>query len=633
MKNVCILIFVLLIGNFSVAQSSLDTLLLSAVKSNNFDSVQLLVEQGANVNFCDSNQAPIVMWAALKGDLEMVKYLVKKGADVKKKGLIWDDTYGSFIYGNIVGIAAARKDITMLKYLVEECGIPYDDKELDISRQETGWNILGYAVQPSIMDTTIAIYYIMKNTFLNPIELYSLSTYFNCNYDSLVLKRINRKKNRKEQLVQINLLLEKAIINNHVDLINKLLGFDPELNFLNSDSLSPLALSIVLNKPDIIKLLLENGANPDQGCKSQKTALFFAIDIDNIELFDELIQYGANIDHQDCMGRTPLFYSLLQNRIKIAKRLLKAGADPTIFTNDNDNIFRLTRDREHAEIVHMLNKTKEYDRIQARTFHPKLSLPTSQSGSYKLLTSPDDQYILGLNGGVYYLWDSQTGRKIRQLNNIDKNPLFPVVFYSDHSLIYLSSDANIVFWDIEREEITREIPLPDFENIEILPISNHAIIELENYDTTISRILGSIRDDGFISRGKSEQFELINIFNNKKLNRYQGYYLGSSQNGKYIASTLFSQDSILIWDSEEYNTIHWKIKKDPFRFYHSANITKNGQWIILVYTDRNPSLYSSPISGVIIYNKRSLGKWDYPKRNRNQINVKFSSSDSAIYLP
>ena len=113
-----ILLLLMIQALFLFGQENLDTLLLQVVKNNNLDSVKLLVDHGANVNYCDSNQAPIVMWAALKGDLEMVKYLVEKGADVRKKGVITDNSYGEFIYGNILGIAAARKDITMLKYLI-----------------------------------------------------------------------------------------------------------------------------------------------------------------------------------------------------------------------------------------------------------------------------------------------------------------------------------------------------------------------------------------------------------------------------------------------------------------------------------------------------------------------------------
>lgn len=63
--------------------SQLNQKLLMAVKANRFDSVKILVEQGADVNYRDTNHAPVVMWAALKGDLAMVKYLVSKGADVK----------------------------------------------------------------------------------------------------------------------------------------------------------------------------------------------------------------------------------------------------------------------------------------------------------------------------------------------------------------------------------------------------------------------------------------------------------------------------------------------------------------------------------------------------------------------
>jgi len=105
------------------------------------------------------------MWAALKGDLEMVKYLVKKGADVSKKGFISDDTYGNYIYGNITGLAIAKKDLKMVKYLIEDCGIDINDIELDPeTMKETGWSLFDYAA--IVKDTLILSYLIEKGVVI-----------------------------------------------------------------------------------------------------------------------------------------------------------------------------------------------------------------------------------------------------------------------------------------------------------------------------------------------------------------------------------------------------------------------------------------------------------------------------------
>jgi ankyrin repeat protein len=81
LKKIVAFLFFLFHLAFTYSQNPLNERLLSAVKQNRFDSVKFLVEQGADVNYCDSNKATVVMWAALKGDLDMGKYLVGKGAD------------------------------------------------------------------------------------------------------------------------------------------------------------------------------------------------------------------------------------------------------------------------------------------------------------------------------------------------------------------------------------------------------------------------------------------------------------------------------------------------------------------------------------------------------------------------
>ena len=255
MKKLFILILFLVAASYMSAQSALNDRLLTAVKSNRFDSVKILVEQGADVNYCDSNKATIVMWAALKGDLNMVKYLVGKGADVKRKGIIYGDV---LTFGNITGIAASSKNLPLLKYLVEECKIPYNDKELDrAGKIKPGWDALVYGLRA--LDTAIINYYLRKDTLLKGLEIYSIGSFLHINYDTLILKRIHSDHSSFVKEKVINPILINAVKDNKYELIKQLLYFHPDLNCLDEDTLSPLALSILYNHRDIATLLIENG--------------------------------------------------------------------------------------------------------------------------------------------------------------------------------------------------------------------------------------------------------------------------------------------------------------------------------------------------------------------------------------
>ena len=107
--HILLLLIIIFKSYPSYCQNEVNTLLLKAVQSNDFIRVKSLVERGADVNTTDPNKASLLMWAAWNSNFEMVYYLVKKGADPARKGVIYvmnesGDTTGYL--GSLVNIAA-----------------------------------------------------------------------------------------------------------------------------------------------------------------------------------------------------------------------------------------------------------------------------------------------------------------------------------------------------------------------------------------------------------------------------------------------------------------------------------------------------------------------------------------------
>lgn len=71
----------------------------------NFDTIKMLVEQGANIH-ADENGA--LRWASAHGHLEVVKYLVENGANIHA-----DDDYA-------LRWAHANKHFDVVKYLIQK---------------------------------------------------------------------------------------------------------------------------------------------------------------------------------------------------------------------------------------------------------------------------------------------------------------------------------------------------------------------------------------------------------------------------------------------------------------------------------------------------------------------------------
>ncbi len=156
-----ILFIFLFFGGFSV-NAQINPKLLAAIQANDLAAVKTINPAPAMLNAQDKNGASALMWAAYKGDLAMVQYLVEQGADHQLQGAIClDDTCGGY-YGNLTGIAAGEGKLNMLRYFIEDLKIPVDDVEWNpVTREKDGWTGLTWACSKNT--TEAAIYLLEKS--------------------------------------------------------------------------------------------------------------------------------------------------------------------------------------------------------------------------------------------------------------------------------------------------------------------------------------------------------------------------------------------------------------------------------------------------------------------------------------
>ena len=135
----------LFVSSFLQAQDRLDLQLLDAVKENNIPLAKQLLEQGADINFKDSNNTPLVMWAAYRAGQEMLAFLIENGADYKQRGIIYIDGERNAFYGHLLGIAAGSGNLGLVKYIVEELKVDVNEVEYQPDHAESGWTALDWA--------------------------------------------------------------------------------------------------------------------------------------------------------------------------------------------------------------------------------------------------------------------------------------------------------------------------------------------------------------------------------------------------------------------------------------------------------------------------------------------------------
>jgi ankyrin repeat protein len=121
-------------------------------------------------------------------------------------------------------------------------------------------------------------------------------------------------------------VFEKYCEKNDLKSIKKLLDEGLDINTLiipNHNGYSLLNVAITARKPEIIKYLLEKGAN----AKSSIWSIY-----PDQEILDLLLEKGADINERNYDGETPLFRFVGMSQTKTIKLLLERGAD--VFAKD-----------------------------------------------------------------------------------------------------------------------------------------------------------------------------------------------------------------------------------------------------------------------------------------------------------
>ncbi len=95
-----------------------------------------------------------------------------------------------------------------------------------------------------------------------------------------------------------------------------------------SKNYTPLAYAVIKNKPEIVKLFVENGSSPNYiyDAKNNFTLLLYAVFNKNIKLAEFLLDSGADISAKDGRGYSVLTNAVLEDDIEIVELLLEKNA-------------------------------------------------------------------------------------------------------------------------------------------------------------------------------------------------------------------------------------------------------------------------------------------------------------------
>jgi ankyrin repeat protein len=152
--------------------------------------------------------------------------------------------------------------------------------------------------------------------------------------------------------------LMKAVKSNNVARVKELIQQGVNVNTLDTNGDAPLIQAAYEGYTEIVRLLLEAGADVsvvDPGMKA--TALHAAAYAGRTEAAKLLIAYKVDIDKQGPYnGYTALHDALWQNHVETAKVLIEAGANLGLTTHEGQTPLAFARSRKQGELVALLEQ-------------------------------------------------------------------------------------------------------------------------------------------------------------------------------------------------------------------------------------------------------------------------------------
>jgi len=154
--------------------------------------------------------------------------------------------------------------------------------------------------------------------------------------------------------------LTQAVLDNDVEQVKELIDEGADVNELNDDYESPLLVTSYTDDDhlnlEMLKLLLDNGANPSIGDADDWTILHAAASMGDKQAIDLLLKYGADINQQDSSGETPIFDTTYEvDDVKTFQYLIKKGADLSIKNVDGMTVKEVAKENGAKKILKWLD--------------------------------------------------------------------------------------------------------------------------------------------------------------------------------------------------------------------------------------------------------------------------------------
>jgi uncharacterized protein len=152
-------------------------------------------------------------------------------------------------------------------------------------------------------------------------------------------------------------VFEAAVLGRTVRLRGIIEDDRSQLRAVAPDGFFPLGLAAYFRQQEAVRLLLDMGADVHQTASNptKVTALHAAVAGDHPEIVRWLLEAGADVNARQQIDYTPLMGAAANARMEIFELLLAHGADPSMKTTEGKTAADLAREHGHGDIAGRLD--------------------------------------------------------------------------------------------------------------------------------------------------------------------------------------------------------------------------------------------------------------------------------------
>ncbi len=291
-----------------------------AVGNGNIMVVKKILEKGADINLPTPEGIRAIDAAIAANNIKMINFLIKNNCNIK--------------YANL----SFSRDVSSIEYLVEKGANP---KTIDINFALTDKNNLKrlLKLKPNLVHLKLDF----NQVFFYPetIDLL-LKAGLDPNISGLGFNRCS--------------LIYGAIEYSNLETVIKLekAGANLKSPCTEGFSYTPLQLAVKNKKVEIVKYLLEKGADANQKTSTKESILSIAVNTDNKEIILSLINAGSEIGYDGYFEKTALMKAVEDDYIIAAKTLIDKGANVNYRNKDDKTPIIMAINEKNRPILKLL---------------------------------------------------------------------------------------------------------------------------------------------------------------------------------------------------------------------------------------------------------------------------------------